>query len=136
MSVLKSQRNESKLTVLLIAEDLVCYTLDKVSNERIFPKRHRWQLANRVLDLTLGMTEKVYRANMIHVTDAASKAERHHLQYEAYADSLWLLELLNILIKKGRITPANSEYWVRQIYEFQKYLKNWQKSDEVQYARF
>ena len=136
MSVLKSQRNESKLTVLLIAEDLVCYTLDKVSNERIFPKRHRWQLANRVLDLTLGMTEKVYRANMIRVTDAVSKAERYRLQHEAYADSLWLLELLNILIKKGRITPVNSEYWVQQIYEFQKYLKNWQKSDEVQYAQF
>lgn len=133
MSVLKSQRNESKLTVLLRAEDLVCYTLDKVNNAHIFPKRQRWQMANRVLDLVLGLAEKVYKANYIHVVDPETKRERRRLQDEALRDSGWLLELLNILIKKHNLTPSTAAYWVDSITEFQHYLKAWQKSDEATY---
>lgn len=133
MSVLKSQRNESKLTVLIRAEELVCYTLDKVNNEHIFPKRQRWQLANRVLNVTLDLTEKVYRANQIRVLNSSDKAERHRLQDEAFRDSMWLLELLNILIKKKRLMLSTAEYWVDSVSEFQRYLKLWQKSDEKNY---
>ena len=90
-------------------------------------------MANRVLDLVLGLAEKVYKANYIHVVDPETKRERRRLQDEALRDSGWLLELLNILIKKHNLTPSTAAYWVDSITEFQHYLKAWQKSDEATY---
>lgn len=47
MSVRLNDRDEQNLHVLEDAKKLTRHTLQKVRNENIFPKKHRWTLANR-----------------------------------------------------------------------------------------
>ena len=72
MSVKKSERNESKLSVILKAESITVYTIEITGNEKYFPKRHRWSLTVRLVDATLDMLQYVVTANSIRVKDAAT----------------------------------------------------------------
>lgn len=136
MSVKKSERNESKLSVILKAESITVYTIEITGNEKYFPKRHRWSLTVRLVDATLDMLQYVVTANSIRVKDAASKNERYQLQERAYATSAWLLTLINIAFMKFKLATDRVEYWTGQVVEFQRQLRAWQKSDEVRYAEF
>ena len=134
MSVLKSQRNESKLTVLLTAEELVRYTLEVTANEKRFPKRHRWQITNRIVDTSVNMLQYLVNANSIRVEDALTKKQRKDLQDLAFRESVWLLELLNVAHLVFHVALDRLEYWTGLIARYQHDLKIWQKSDEKQYA--
>lgn len=100
MSVVKSKRTESKLEVLLVANQIAEYTIRICSNEKSFPKRYRWCLTNKLVDLAMDINNMVQEANAVYVKTArdyqirrahAAKGNNHKLvlKMDKYYKDLW-----------------------------------------------
>ena len=63
MAVPEGKRTESKLEVQTKARELANYTTTICSNEKIFPKRDRWILTNRIVNTVLTIMEEVDTAH-------------------------------------------------------------------------
>ena len=68
MSVPEGKRTESKLEVQTKSKELARYTTSICSNEKIFPKRDRWIITNRIATTALTIMEEVDTANSIYVS--------------------------------------------------------------------
>jgi len=62
MSVPKNKRTENKLQALKETLDMVKYTIQMCENEKIFPKKARWNLCSRIIDNCLDIVAKVRQA--------------------------------------------------------------------------
>ena len=63
MSVPEGKRTESKLEVQTKARELAKYTTEICSNEKVFPKRDRWCITNRIVNVVLTIMEEVDTAH-------------------------------------------------------------------------
>jgi hypothetical protein len=68
MSVPEGKRTESKLEVQTKAKELALYTVTVCGNEKVFPKRDRWVITNRIVSTALTIMEEVDTANDIYVS--------------------------------------------------------------------
>lgn len=69
MSVVRGEREETKMAVVEQAEELAGYTLKMATNEKRFPKRYRWCFTSKLCDTALELTELVHEANGIFAKD-------------------------------------------------------------------
>lgn len=60
MSVPVGKRTESKLEVQTRAKELAWYTVSICGNEKVFPKRDRWAITNRIVGTALTIMEEHY----------------------------------------------------------------------------
>ena len=73
MSVVKSKRGETTLTVLTKARELSIYTIRICSNEKNFPKHYRWCITAKIVDATIDINNNVNMANAVYVKEAADR---------------------------------------------------------------
>ena len=134
MSVVAGKRGEGDLKIITVSGDLCDYTLQITAAEKHFPKRYRWSITNRILQLTFDIDDHIIHANSVYVRpDDGSLLRRQTHQLEA-------LELTDVLLRNidrayRRFGPGsfNAEHWVGMIRELQRLLRGWYKKDKARY---
>lgn len=79
-----SNKNESPLHVLPVADKLIDYTLDLTDNANRFPKKVRFSIVNRIQGHVMAIYDDLLEANEIFpIRDEADRLERLRLQRAA-----------------------------------------------------
>ena len=95
MSVPKGKRGEQKLAVLTKAIELADYTVTICKNEKLFPKRDRWILTNRIVNSAFDVAEAVRKGNSIRVVREEDYLRRREYQQSAFESAETLITFID-----------------------------------------
>lgn len=129
MSVVKSKREETELTVITKANELAKYTIQICSNEKCFPKRYRWCITSKIVESAIILTNDIIKANAIYIQTMEDLASRKKLQNDAIAETYALLNMIDIAYTSFGIEARRIENWTKLTLEVQTLLRGWRKSD-------
>ena len=135
MSVVRNEREDGKLMVIVKSLDLCEYTIHICKNEKNFPKRARWILTNDIVNEAKEQFKCIRSANSISVTTNDEYRERHMLQIRAYEHLETLLSYLEIAFKEFDIPKDRIEFWVGKCLETETLLQRWKSSDTERYQK-
>lgn len=134
MSVVSGKRGEGDLKVITVSGDLCDYTLQITSNEKHSPKRYRWNITNRILQLTLDIDDHIIYANSVYVREGdGSLLRRQTHQLEALELTNVLLRNIDRAYRRLGIDSDRIEFWTGQIKELQRLLRGWYRKDKERY---
>lgn len=134
MSVVSGKRGEGDLKVITVSGDLCDYTLQITSNEKHFPKRYRWNITNRILQITFDIDDHIVYANSVYVRpDDGSLLRRQTHQLEALELTNVLLRNIDRAYRRLGIDSDRIEFWTGQIKELQRLLRGWYRKDKERY---
>ena len=129
MSVVKSHREETELTVITKANELIAYTIKICSNEENFPKRYRWCITSKIVESAIDIGNNIIKANSIYIRSEDDLAMRRKYQQEAMSETQVLLNMINVAYNTFGIKSNRVEYWTQLVVNVQNLLRNWRKSD-------
>lgn len=135
MSVPKHRRTESKLEVQTKARELAKYTTTICANEKVFPKRDRWIVTNRIVTTALTIMEEVDTANDIYVSTKGDFELRRRSQTIALSSTSRLLGLMELAFIKYNIEERRIEHWTQLVADTRELIKKWRQSDMGRYRR-
>lgn len=130
MSVVKSKREETELTVITKANNLAKYTINICSNEKNFPKRYRWCITAKIVESAIAISNSIIKANSIYVENAGDLEFRTRLQKEAISETYAMLSMIDIAYVTFGIESSRIENWTKMIVEVQNLLRGWKKADK------
>jgi len=136
MSVVAGKRGEGTLKVIVVSGDLCDYTLQITSNEKHFPKRYRWNITNRILQITFDIDDHLVHANSVYVReDDGSLQRRQTHQLEALEMTSVLLRNVDRAYRRLGIDSRRIEFWTSQIKTLQRLIKGWYIRDKKRYEK-
>ena len=143
MSVPKSKRNETPLTVLSDAQQLAVYTVLMCSDEQRFPKKYRISFIADMEKQAVNIVSCTSSANAIYVNDTESYMLRRTYQQRAIAEIAGLQARMQIAFalfpqlkrmkEAGEKKKINIANWSGQLYKVKAGLLAWKKSDAERY---
>lgn len=134
MSVVAGKRGEGDLKVITVSGDLCDYTLQITSNEKHFPKRYRWNITNRILQITFDIDDHIIYANSVYVREGdGSLLRRQTHQLEALELTNVLLRNIDRAYRRLGIDSDRIEFWTGQIKELQRLIRGWYRKDKERY---
>lgn len=136
MAVPEGKRTQSKLEVQTKARELANYTTTICSNEKIFPKRERWMLTNRIVNTVLTIMEEVDTANDIYVSTKVDFDLRRTSQTIALSYTARLLGLMQLAYEKYNIEDKRIKYWTQLVVDTRELIKKWRQSDSNRYKKY
>ena len=99
-----SNKNDSPLHVLPVAEKLIDYTLDLTDNAKRFPKRVRFSITNKIQGHVMAIYDGLLEANEIFpIRTEADRTERLRLQRAALTECKKLLHMIELSKKRSYI---------------------------------
>lgn len=125
MSVRKYERKQGHLEVLTRANILAQYTLRICTNDKIFPKKARWMMSNRIVNEALDAFGCIKRANALPLFHK----ERSELQAEAKSHLECLLSYMDLAYDVYNIPTRKIAYWTELVVMTEDKLKHWVESD-------
>ena len=134
MSVVSGLRGEGDLKVITESGKLCDYTLQITSTEKHFPKRYRWSITNRIVQLTLDIDDHLIHANSIYVRSEEDSARRQRHQLEALELTYVLLRNIDRAYRRFGVGSFNVEHWTGLIKELQRLIRWWYTKDKKRYA--
>ncbi len=134
MSVVSGLRGEGDLKVITESGKLCDYTLQITSTEKHFPKRYRWSITNRIVQLTLDIDDHLIHANSIYVRSEEDSARRQRHQLEALELTYVLLRNIDRAYRRFGVGSFNVEPWTGLIKELQRLIRGWYTKDKKRYA--
>lgn len=135
MSVPEGKRTESKLAFHTKAIELADYTTTICNNNKIFPKRDRWMIANKIVNSSLDILTNVVKANGVYVSTYDDYLKRKEYQIVARDATLELLALMDLAYNKYPIASNKIEHWTRLVYEERNLILKWMKSDKDRFKK-
>lgn len=136
MSVLKSQRTESKVEFWNTAAKLRVELSKFVMNEKHVPKRWKHVITYPVIDMATQMLNYIVAANTIHVTRNDEAVTRDKYQTEALIKLEQLYDLLQFGMEALNHYPDALQPIADLMAKEEQLLKAWQKSDRARYKEF
>jgi len=136
MSVPENRRKESKLAVQTKAKELAYYTVRICSNEKVFPKRDRWIITNRIVSTVLTIMEEVDVANDIFVSTKGDFELRRKSQTIAFSSTAKLLGLMELAYIKYAIEGNKMMNWTQLVVDTRNLIKKWRQVDKERYKKF
>lgn len=134
MSVVAGKRGEGDLKVITVSGDLCDYALQITSNEKHFPKRYRWNITNRILQITFDIDDHIIYANSVYVREGdGSLLRRQTHQLEALELTNVLLRNIDRAYRRLGIDSDRIEFWTGQIKELQRLIRGWYRKDKERY---
>lgn len=118
------------------AIELARYSIKACHNEKIFPKRSRRALANRIIDSVVLIHSNVYKANDTYVSDKNDAKYRLELQKEAIREIKELPPNIELAYHLFNIEGRKIDYWVGLILEEEELLKKWHKADKKRFSKY
>lgn len=135
MSVPEGKRTESKLEVQTKAKELAVYTVTICGNDKVFPKRDRWAITNRIVSTALTIMEEVDVANDIYVSTRGDFELRRRSQTIALSNTARLLGLMEIAYKKYGIEGTRMQHWTQMVFDARELIKKWRQADKDRYGK-
>ncbi len=135
MSVPEGKRTESKLEVQTKAKALALYTVSICGNEKVFPKRARWAVTNRIVSTALTIMEEVDVANDIYVSTKGDFELRRKSQTIALSSTAKLLGLMELAYIKYGIEGSRMKFWTQEVLEARDLIKKWRQADKERYGK-
>ena len=109
-----SNKNDSPLHVLPVAEKLIDYTLDLTDNAKRFPKRVRFSITNKIQGHVMAIYDDLLEANEIFpIRTEADRTERLRLQRTALTECKKLLHMIELSKKRSYIDKDTFDYWTK-----------------------
>lgn len=136
MAVPSYKREQGELAAITKAKELVAYTIQVCNNEKRFPKRSRWILANRIVDSAMTIMEQCDVANNIYVSLPCDYELRRNAQTMALATTSKMLGQVEVAYNMYGSTAVNAEHWTGLVYEVRELIKAWRQSDKERYGGF
>ena len=134
MSVVDGKRGEGDLKVITVSGDLCDYTLQITSAEKHFPKRYRWSITNRILQITLDIDDHLIHANSVYVREGdGSLLRRQTHQLEALELTHVLLRNINRAYRRFGVDSFNIQHWTGLVIKLQKLIRGWYQKDKKRY---
>jgi hypothetical protein len=130
MSVPEGKRTESKLEVQTKAKKLAAYTVSICGNEKVFPKRDRWAVTNRIVSTALTIMEEVDVANDIYVSTRGDFELRRRSQTIALSSTARLLGLMELAYIKYGIDGDRIHHWTQMVFDTRELIKKWRQTDK------
>ena len=120
--------------MITVSGDLCDYTLQITSNEKHFPKRYRWNITNRILQITFDIDDHLIYANSVYVRpEDGSLLRRQTHQLEALELTNVLLRNIDRAYRRLGIDSDRIEFWTGQIKELQRLIRGWYRKDKERY---
>ena len=134
MSVVAGKRSEGDMRVITLSGDLCDHTLKITSAEKHFPKRYRWSITNRIVQITLDIDDHLIHANSIYVRpEDGSLLRRQTHQLEALELTYVLLRNLDRAYRRFGVGSFNIDYWTGLITSLQRLIRGWYQKDKERY---
>ena len=131
MSVPLSKRKEGELKVFTQARKFVSHTIHICSNEKVFPKRYRWCITNKIVDTSISMLQHIDLANAFRLDDPSSARLRLNYQNQALAETFALLTLMNLARDAFGVPGPKMLYWTGLLVPIQDLIRGWKRSDKT-----
>ena len=129
MSVPKYKREENKLQALVDTINMTKYTIQMCENERIFPKKCRWNICSRIMDNCLDSIVKIRQANKIRPTNKEQADQRTSLQYEVLQNFEALWTLMELAYNVYSISSEKMGNWSALMLEADEKVAAWRNHD-------
>lgn len=134
MTVVKNKRGESELEVLNKARELAMYTIKICSNEKNFPKRHRWSIINKIVNDAIDVHGNIRKANDIFVSLDIDYKLRREWQVRAMGCADELLANMDIAYMLFNVNDNRIDHWVGLVKDTKDLLRKWRDSDAKRYG--
>ena len=129
MSVPVNKRTENKLQALADTLTMTAYTLQMCENEKIFPKKSRWTLCNRIIDECYKAIVNIKVSNKYDMKDAEMAKKRIMLQHTVLMNFEALWALMTIAFETYSIPNDKKEIWSGLMLTAEDKVKAWRNSD-------
>lgn len=135
ISVPVFKRSPNKLQAYTDVIKMATYTIQMCENDKVFPKKCRWNICSRIIDLCLECVVLTRKANKIHPTDIEQARLRVKLQYEVLLNFDALYCLMDIAYQTYNIPSEKIATWSKIIVETEKNYYAWRKSDIARFKK-
>lgn len=121
------QNRHGELTIICKAKDLVNHTLQLTNNTKLFPKKVRFTLCQRMQNLSIQILHDIIAANEIYPRTVAEMNTRLDLQKEVLTNCKVFLNFLDIALEQGYIDIRRCEYWTGLTTDVKNLAASWRK---------
>lgn len=134
MSVPLHKRSENKLDAYVKTLNLVKYTMHMIENEKLFPKKSRWNLASKISDNCLDSLTKLRQANKIQAKTKEQAKFRLKLQFDIllHFDALW--GLMTVAYETYGMPSEKIEIWCNLLQEAEDKVSAWRRYDVKRFS--
>lgn len=129
MSVPVYRRSENKLQALKDTLAMTSYTIHMCENEKIFPKKCRWNICSRIIDNCLDSVIKIRQANKIRPSVVEQARKRVELQYQVIMNFEALWSLMTVAYESYSIPSEKVGIWSKLLLTAEECVLAWRKSD-------
>lgn len=123
------QNRHGELTIVCKAKDLVNHTLQLTNNTKLFPKKVRFTLCQRMQNISIQILHDIIAANEIFPRTVAEAQVRLDLQKEVLTNCKVFLNFLDIALEQGYIDIRRCEYWTGLTTDVKNLAASWRKKD-------
>ena len=134
MSVPVRYRSANKLEAYTKTREMRVYTLYLCENQNYFPKKSRWNIANKIINDCIDCLGKIVKANKINPRDKEDAKVRTDLQYDVLLtfDEIWTL--MDIASDLYSIESEKIEKWSSIMLKAEETVHAWRKANVKGYA--
>lgn len=111
------------------------YAIQMCENEKIFPKKTRWTLCNRIIDQCINAVCSVRAANKIMITDKESLEKRNDLQFEAMLSFEKLWGMFTIAYNTYSIPADKMKNMSSLLLKAEEIVAAWKRSDKARFMK-
>ena len=115
------------LQVIVKAKDLAEHTYRVASNDKVFPKKYRFNIVNEMLCKSLHIHNKLLEANRTLLNDLGRRQE---LQTEAITYCEELQFYIELSVRLGILSYDRAEYWSGLVSDVKRMTLAWRKRDK------
>ena len=129
------QNRHGELTIVCKAKDLVNHTLQLTNNTKLFPKKVRFTLCQRMQNISIQILHDIIAANEIFPRTVAEAQVRLDLQKEVLTNCKVFLNFLDIALEQGYIDIRRCEYWTGLTTDEKNLAASWRKKDTERFRQ-
>lgn len=126
---------QGELTIICKARDLVNHTLTVTNNSKLFPKKVRFTLCQRMQNTALQILYDIIAANEIYPDNRKKMEDRLDLQREVLTNCKVFLTFLDIALEMGYVDIRRCEYWTGLTTDVKNMAAAWRKKDAERFNR-
>ena len=130
MSVPFGKRSKNPFQAEKDLREVVIYTIKMCENEKIFPKKCRWALCNRIIDNCINALTNIRNANETDMSKSTALAEyRINKEYDLLDNISNLWQLMTIAKECYSIPNDKIQTWSDKMYKADCTVRSWHRSD-------
>lgn len=112
------------------AMEMLDYTLRITENKDIYPNWTRGNLVRYIRDTAADILRHIVTANDISRGGATPYAARLEAQEQAIRDCSYLLALIDVSERTGRINAQRAQYWGKKVRDVKYMCMAWRKREQ------